>query len=123
MRSAKYMILLATLTLGLPLSAWARPKNEHNLTIYDPVQVGSTQLKPGDYKVEWQGTGQAVQVRFLQYGKTVATTQGKLVEEKKPSSQDDVVTVKVGNAERLEEIDFEGNKDSLVITSDQTAMK
>jgi hypothetical protein len=46
-----YMAVLSTLTLLFPLGALARD-NKRSVDITDAVQVGSTQLKPGNYKVE-----------------------------------------------------------------------
>jgi hypothetical protein len=76
------------------------------------VQVGGTQLQPGHYKVEWQGTGPAVQVTFLRNGKTVATVPGTLKTNDEHVIQDEVVT----NSENkeLNEIDFRRNKEALV---------
>ena len=56
MKSMKYFALLAvvaTLTLG----AFAKGPNEGKFTLSDNVQLGSTQLKAGDYKATWEGTG------------------------------------------------------------------
>jgi len=123
MRCAKYMVLLAALALLVPLSALARAKNEHDVTIPDNVQIGSTQLKAGTYKVEWQENHQSLRVNFLKDGKTVATAQGKMVEQSKQAPYDSVVIKTAGNTKRLERIDFGGMKDELVFASDQTAMK
>ena len=61
-----YLTVVLTLTclLGLGGSARAARGNARSVEISDVVQIGSTQLKPGNYKVEWQGTGPAVQVSF-----------------------------------------------------------
>ncbi len=123
MRCAKYMVLLATLALLVPLSAFARPKNEHDVNLTAAVQVGSTQLKPGTYKVEWQGNQQSLSVSFVEGGKTVATTQGKMVEQSKPALYDAVVMKTAGKTTRIEEIDFRGQKDALVFASNQTTMR
>jgi hypothetical protein len=123
MRCAKYVVLLAALALLVPLSAFAQSKSARNVVILDTVQVGSTQLKPGTYKVEWQGTGPLLSVSFLQHGKTVATTQGKIVEAKTPWVDDGVVTKNTGNTLTVEEIDFGGRTESLVLVSDQADVK
>lgn len=67
-----YFTSIFTLTclLGLCGSALAR-ENAHLVEISNAVAIGGTRLKPGNYKVEWQGTGPAVQVSFEQNGKTV----------------------------------------------------
>ena len=76
MKLIKYTALLSTLALLSSVCALARDNNQHSVQIPDSVQVGSAQLQPGNYKVEWQGTGPEVQVKFLRDGKTVATVPG-----------------------------------------------
>src|ERR1043166_4294900 len=67
MKSAKYFLLLAGVALLLPLSAMAKDNgNSGKFTISENVKVGATQLKPGDYKVEWDGSGDNVQVKIIQ---------------------------------------------------------
>jgi hypothetical protein len=124
-RCSKYLVLLAALVLMVPLSSFARSKNERKVTLPDAMQVGSTQLKAGTYKVEWQGNGSSLHVSFLDNGKTIATTQGKMVEKNKRTPFDAFVTSTAGNAKKLMEIDFGGTRDALVLSSSQTqtAMK
>jgi hypothetical protein len=67
-----------------------------------------------DYKVEWQGTGSAVQVSFQQNGKTVATASGTLKNDDQVT-QDAIVTKATGaDASTLKEIDFGHQKEALV---------
>jgi hypothetical protein len=80
-----YLAALSTLALLFPLGASARD-NKHSVDIPAEVQIGSTQLKPGNYTVEWQGTGHAVQVNFRRDGKTMVTVPGTL------KTNDDQVT-------------------------------
>jgi hypothetical protein len=122
MRCSKYMILLAGLVLLVPLSAFARSKNERSVDIPKTVQIGQTQLKAGTYKVEWQENGSSLHVNFLENGKTVASAQGKMVQLKTPSTYDEVVMNTKGKTNRLEEIHFGGKKEALVFASNQTAM-
>ncbi|MGC2185625.1 MAG: hypothetical protein WA637_20325 [Terriglobales bacterium] len=100
--------------LLLPAGAFARDKNEGNLKLFDPVRVGSTQLQPGDYKVEWNGTGPTVNVDILRDKKTVATTSAKLIGY--TSGYDAVVTKPATSktqANDLEEVDFGKQKAGL----------
>lgn len=114
MKSLKYVALLSTLALAFPLSSFARDKNEHSVTIFDPVQVGSTQLKPGDYKLEWQGTGSSAQVNFMQNGKTVATAPATLKTDAQITRDDVVTRANSSNIPSLEEIDFGHQKEALI---------
>ncbi len=103
--------------LALPATAFAKDKNEGNLLLSDPVQVGSTQLEPGNYKVEWQGSGPNVSVDILQDNKTVVTAPAKLVTY--TEGQDAVVTgPAAGDPQKtaLQEIDFGKQKEGLQLT-------
>lgn len=113
MKFLKYLALLSTLAVLFSLSAFARDKNHHTVSFSDAVQVGGTQLQPGSYKVEWQGTGPDVQVTFLQHGKAVATVAGKLKTE--GVNQDQIVTDSANSSNKtLDEIDFGRDKEALV---------
>ncbi len=111
MRNLKLLALLSVFAMLSPFGAFARDKNQHSVDLYDSVQVGSTQLKPGNYKVEWQGTGPAVQVNFLQFGKTVATAPATL-QSNNQVTHDEVVTDSTGS-KALREIDFAHQKETL----------
>jgi hypothetical protein len=80
------------------------------------VQIGGTKLKPGNYTVEWQGTGPAVQVSFQQHGKTVVTASGTLKTNDDQVRQDAIVTEATGaGTSNLKEIDFGHEKEALVL--------
>jgi hypothetical protein len=116
MKYLQYLSVLSALTLLFPLITLARDKDEHSVDISDVVQVGSVQLKPGNYKVEWQGTGPAVQVSFQQNGKTVVTVPGTLKTNDDQVTQDGIVTEATSaNTRVLEEIDFGHQKEALVV--------
>jgi hypothetical protein len=112
MKHLRYVALLSTLAVLSPLSVFARDKNQHSVDIPDTVQVGDTQLKPGNYKVEWQGTGPDIQVTFLRDGKTVATVPATLKTNDNQVTQDEIVTNTANNT--LSEIDFRRDKEVLV---------
>jgi hypothetical protein len=117
MRLQKYGIMLVGLLLAASSMLMAEDKSEHSVTITDPVNIGSTQLSPGHYKVAWQGAGPTVQVRFLHDGKTVASSDAKLVNQNHKSPYDDVVTKKTGiSSSSLEEIDFQNQNQALVFS-------
>jgi hypothetical protein len=115
MKYLRYMALLAALAVLSPLGAFARDKNQHSVEIPETVQIGSTQLQPGTYKLEWQGTGAQMQVSFVRHGKTVATLPGTLTTNDGASVQDAVVTDTASdNTKTLREIDF--GREKLVFT-------
>jgi len=123
MKYAKYLALLATLTLLPPFCALARERNQHSVDINDSVQVGTTQLKPGSYKVEWLEAGPSVHVSFVQDGKTVATVPAILKTNDAHVTQDEVVMrTASANKNVLEEIDFGHQKEALVFGQHQSNM-
>lgn len=117
MHFVKYLALMAGLALLLPISALAKNSNERSVNIPLQVKIGTAQLKPGTYKLEWQGTGPAVHVQFMQHNKTVARSQATLKTNDAMAFQDDVVTdpgAKTSKARVLREIDFAHDKDALI---------
>ena len=112
MKHLTYLTLLSIVAVLSPLSMFARDKNQHSVDIPATVQVGGTQLKPGNYKVEWQGTGPDIQVTFLRDGKTVATVPATLKTNDGQVAQDQIVTDSANNT--LSEIDFRRDKEALV---------
>src|ERR1700688_1469870 len=115
MKQIKYTALLSMLALLFTVSALARDKNQRSIEIVDSVQVGGSQMRPGSYKVQWQGTRPDVQVNFVRDGRTIATASGTLKTNDAHVVQDDIVTdATSANTKTLKEIDFGHNKESLV---------
>ena len=122
MKCMQYLAVLSTLALLSPLSALAR-ENEHSVEIANAVQIGGTQLSPGTYKVEWQGTGSAIQVSFLQNGKTVATVPGTLKTNDEEVTQDEITIEGTRtDTKTLKEIDFGHQKEALVFGQGASSM-
>lgn len=121
MKYMKYISLLATMAFALSLTAFAKDAQSGNFTLDTPVQIGSTQLAPGNYKAEWSGPSNAVKIDIIQKGKTVATTQGRIkdLQQRSPYS---AVTVKPlssnSNARTLDEIDFSHRSEALVLSGE-----
>lgn len=69
-----YKNVLPGLALLLATSAFAADKsNKGSLEVTEPVKVSGQQLKPGEYKLKWQGTGSDVEVMIWSQGALVAT--------------------------------------------------
>jgi phenolic acid decarboxylase len=67
----------------LAAPAFGSSKKPQTVIIPQNVQVGSTQLSAGTYKLAWTGSaGSDVQVTLTQAGKTVLTFAAKAVEQK-----------------------------------------
>ena len=66
--------VLPGLALLLATSAFAANKpNKGSLDVSEPVTVSGQQLKPGEYRLKWDGTGSDVQVMIWSQGALVAT--------------------------------------------------
>jgi len=82
------------LGLALLLASSAFAGTKLSLLLNNPVTVNGTTLKPGDYKVQWEGTGPNVELSFLQGKNVVAKTRAHVVELQTPSHQDVALTIK-----------------------------
>jgi hypothetical protein len=78
-------ILLAGVLL-LAGSAWAASKGP--LELQEPASVAGTKLKTGTYTVQWEGTGDQVQLKIFQGKKEVASTSARMVALEKPLDRD-----------------------------------
>jgi hypothetical protein len=113
MKFGRSIAVVAVLASGLSLSAFAKDKNETKVTFTNAVQVGSTQLQPGDYKLQWDGNGPDVQVKVVKGKNVVATVPATLVENKVSLGNDSVTTGSNDNSKTLDEVDFNGGRQSL----------
>lgn len=59
-------------------------KDSEHITLVDSVMLAGTQLKAGDYRVSWEGTGPVVQVTFKRGDKVIVTAPARLVNEGSP---------------------------------------
>jgi len=79
--------VLMGLALLLASSAFAA-SSKGSLQLNNPVLVNGTTLKPGEYKVQWEGSGPSVELSIMQ-GKTVlAKVPAHVVELQTPSNND-----------------------------------
>lgn len=113
----RFFVITAAVVLFLPAFIAAKDKDPGKLQLTTPVELGATQLNPGEYEVEWTNSGSGVKVNFLQNDKTIAMTSGKVVELKHPSPYDAVVLkpTKSGHGKTIDEIDFDNRIEALRI--------
>jgi len=92
--------LFATLALGIAGAA-----SPYDITLSDKFSVGGTELKPGDYKVEMQGSKAVFKSgkKTFEIPATMAT-----------SEQTFAATVFVSQHAKLKEIDLGGTQDRIV---------
>jgi hypothetical protein len=114
MKFGKYIGIAAVLISSMSLNAFAKDKNETRVTFSEKVQVGSTEVKPGTYKLQWEGNGPDVQVKVVSGKDVVATVPAKLVSNPAAKSGDAIQTRDDANVRQLEKVDFSGGRQSLV---------
>jgi hypothetical protein len=104
--------LALAIAVLLASSAFAATKASLQLT--NPVTVNGTTLKPGDYKVEWEGQGSTVELSIMQGKKVLAKAPAHVVQLESAAPNDAAVTVKNGSGPNtLAGIRFQGKKMSL----------
>ncbi|MGA9390430.1 MAG: hypothetical protein WBV69_08290 [Candidatus Sulfotelmatobacter sp.] len=80
------------LGLALLLASGAFAATKGSLQLINPATVNGTTLKPGDYKVEWEGSGPNVELSIIQGKKVMAKVPAHVVELQKPASNDAAIT-------------------------------
>lgn len=86
-RSVKGILLAGVVLLaGSALAASKGP-----LELHETVSLAGQQLKTGTYTVQWEGSGDQVQVKIYQGKKEVASGPARMVTLDKPSLQDGMV--------------------------------
>jgi hypothetical protein len=121
----KFATMSKMLVLGLALvlasSAFAATKA--NLQLYHPVTVNGTTLKPGEYKVQWEGNGPSVELSILKGKNVVATVPAHVVALETPSANDAAVMRQNGSGpDLLSGIRFQGKKFSLELAQASDTM-
>ncbi len=88
----KRFVGFASMLVLLAAPAFGAGNKPQTVIIPNNVQVGSTQLPAGTYKLEYTGTGADVQVTITQNKKTVLTFAAKAVDHKNVNTGVDTIT-------------------------------
>jgi len=112
----KFATVSKSLVLGLALllasSAFAGTKA--SLQLSNSVIVNGTTLKPGDYKLEWEGTGPSVELSIIQGKQVVAKVPARVVNLETPGAYDAALTRKSDSGPNtLAGVRFQGKKFAL----------
>ena len=106
---------VSTLLLGgsllVSFSTFAANTIKKSLHFYENVTVEGKQLPPGDYKVEWSGSGPDVKVDILKGREIIATVSARIVSQGATNEQDgyELNTGKNGS-QTLSQVFFSGEK-------------
>jgi hypothetical protein len=122
----KFATVSRSLVMGLALllasSAFAVTKA--SVQLQTAITISGTTLKPGDYKLQWDGTGPDVEVSFIQGKTVVAKTQAKLVQLSSPSGENAALVRKNDDGtSSLAGVRFAGKRYSLNLDGSSAAMQ
>src|SRR6202048_678918 len=88
MKMSRISIMLFGSAILFSSAAFAGETNKGKLILNDKVVVDGKPIEPGDYRVEWDGSGPSVQVKLLQGKQTVATLSAHVTEQADRNPQD-----------------------------------
>jgi len=104
------------LGLALLLAASAFAANKGTLQIQESISVSGTQLRPGEYKVQWDGAGPNVELSILQGKTVVAKVPAHMVDLSEPSGSDAAVVTQNNDGSRsLSEVRLSGKKFAIAV--------
>jgi len=112
----KFATLSKSLVLGLAvlLASSALAATKASLQLSNPVLINGTTLKPGDYKVQWDGSGPNVELSILQGKNVIAKVPARVVDLQAPAANDAAVTQKnASGPNTLAGLRFQGKKFAL----------
>jgi hypothetical protein len=114
-------------TFVLPLALLAGNNNtrpqKKNVDVTDQVVLAGTTLAPGQYKVEWQGSGPNVKVNFLKSGKTVLTAPARVEQLKTKAPYDAVVeNIRNNGTKTIREIEWNNQREALMFGTQAHSM-
>ena len=122
----KFATVSKSLIMGLALllasSAFAATKAD--LTLQSSVTVNGTTLKPGDYKLQWDGAGPNVEVSIMQGKTVIAKVPAKLVDLTAPAVNNAAVIQKNADGTgTLNSARFQGKKYALELSESNDGMQ
>jgi len=107
----KVLSLAASVALGaLFFASGALASGSGNLQLFEKVTVDGKALSPGQYKVEWDGSGNQVHAKILKDGHVVATAPAKMTPGN-PQDNNGYVTKTGNSGEKQLAAVFFGGKD------------
>lgn len=119
---SRNLLAFAGASLLLGAAAFAGNITKRDLHLYESVSVQGKQLTPGDYKVEWSGTGPDVQVTILNGRDTVASVPAKVVPTDTKNNSDGYASAKQADGSSdLTSIFFHGERFELQVSQQAAA--
>jgi hypothetical protein len=126
----KFATVSKSVVMGLALllasSAFAGTKDnatKGELQLTSAVTLNGTTLKPGDYKLQWEGTGPSVEVSILQGKNLIAKTSATVVDLSSPAPNTAAIVRKNDDGtSSLTGARFSGKKVALELGASSDAM-
>jgi hypothetical protein len=119
MKYVQHFSLVAVVALAFSVTALAADTHSGKFTLSDTVQLGTTQLHPGDYKAEWSGPSNALKVDIVQHGKTVARADGAIKDLQHPAPYSSVTLKPAAEHQKtIDEIDFSNRTEAIVLNGE-----
>ena len=116
LKSSLRGILLAGVVL---LAGSALAASKGSLELQHPTNVGGKQLASGNYTVQWDGSGDQVELKIYKGKNAVATVPARVVKVEHPLAHDATITVANSDgASSLSQIMFGGKQFALEISND-----
>ncbi|HEV2697532.1 MAG TPA: hypothetical protein VGU90_06035 [Terriglobales bacterium] len=104
--------------IAILMASTALAADKGSMKLFDQTTVNGTQLSPGDYEVQWEGTGSDVHLNILRGKKVVASTPATVVQLKSPAPQNITSTRGGSNDKTLTGISFRGKNYALAISNE-----
>jgi hypothetical protein len=124
MKLSKVSILLIGSALVFSSGAFAGDANKGKLHLQGKTIVDGKPLNPGNYTVEWTGTGPTVEVTLLQGKQTVATFPAHIDEQSKPNHDDAYGSAPESDgSRRLTVIYISGKRTALELEQNQASQQ
>ena len=118
------VIKSAVMGLALLLTSGAFAATKADLTLQSTTTINGAQLKPGDYKLQWEGSGPNVEVSIQQGKKVIAKVPAKVVDLNFPSQNNAAILKMNGDGtSTLAGARFEGKKFALEIGESSDSMQ
>jgi hypothetical protein len=122
----KFATVSKSLVLGfaLLLASTAFAATKANLQLLNAVTVNGTKLKPGDYKLQWEGAGPNVELSIMQGSKVLAKVPAHVIALDSPANDDATVTRKNDSGtSTLAGVRFHGKKFALDVDEASDGMQ
>src|ERR1700736_4303950 len=119
-------LVIESVVMGsaLLLASSALAATKANLVLQSTTTINGAKLKPGDYKLEWDGSGPNVEVSIVQGKKVLAKVPAKVVDlNLAPANNAAIVKMNGDGTSTLSGARFQGKKFALELGESSDGMQ